>query len=287
MVTVLKIAVAGAVFALTVWFLEPASLWRAAAQVRGLELVICGSFALLGILVQWVKWQQLARSISPELNWTDGLYSLLGGAALGFITPGRLGEIGRGIFLARDRASLTVLAAVDKLSSVIITIGLGLFGALALWPQYRIGLLLALIPFGIGIRWGWKRWGEGGEVVSQVSSWGAVIGWSVLFNLLFMSQFYWLVCGSDSAHLVVILAIPVVFALKALLPVAFMDVGVREAAAVFVFNALNLEAESAFIASTLLFAFNVCLPAAFGGGWIIVRRAMVDKNNEMIRKVAL
>ena len=79
MVTVLKIAVAGAVFALTVWFLEPASLWRAVAQVRGLELVICGSFALLGILVQWVKWQQLARIISPELNWTDGLYSLLGG----------------------------------------------------------------------------------------------------------------------------------------------------------------------------------------------------------------
>ena len=102
-----------------------------------------------------------------------------------------------------------------------------------------------------------------------------------------MSQFYWLVRGNQGFNVVLILAIPAVFALKALLPVGFLDIGVREAAAVFVFTALHLEAQAAFVASVILFLTNVCLPAVLGGLWIIARKVTIEKHIQMIRKVAL
>ena len=287
MLTLVKFAVAAASLCYVVWYLEPASLWKAAGLVNGGQWLVCGIMSLLGIAVQWLKWQRLARIKLPELSWTDGLYSLLGGSALGFMTPGRLGEVGRGIFLGRERASLLVLAAVDKLSSVVVTTVLGGIAAWILWPSCRIWLAVSLFPVGIVLRWAWRRWNTRVEGVLHRGDWGVVLCWSLLFNLLFMSQFYWLVRGNQGFNVVLMLAIPAVFALKALLPVGFLDIGVREAAAVFVFTALHLEAQAAFVASVILFLTNVCLPAVLGGLWIIARKVTIDKRIQMIRKVAL
>ena len=287
MLTLVKFAVAAALLSYVVWYLEPASLWQAAGQINGGQWLVCGIMSLLGIAVQWLKWQRLVRIKLPELSWSDGLYSLLGGSALGFMTPGRLGEVGRGIFLGRERASLLVLAAVDKLSSVVVTTVLGGIAAWILWPSCRIWLAVSLFPVGIVLRWAWRRWNTRIEGVLHRRDWGVVLGWSLLFNLLFMSQFYWLVRGNQGFNVVLILAIPAVFALKALLPVGFLDIGVREAAAVFVFTALHLEAQAAFVASVILFLTNVCLPAVLGGLWIIARKVTIEKHIQMIRKVAL
>lgn len=287
MVNSLKILLAAVVFSYLVWYLDPAMLWEAIAQVEGGRLLICGVLALLGIGVQWLKWQYLARSILPNISWSDSLYSLLGGAALGFVTPGRLGEMGRGVFLQGGRAHLMLLTAADKLSSVVVTLSLGWLAAWLLWPGFRIGLILVLIPIGLGVWWGRARWGGHLKVVRNVSGWGNIVGLSLLFNLLFMSQFYWLVRSGLAVDHIIVLAIPVVFAIKALLPVGFLDIGIREAAAVFVFSALGLEVQSAFVASIILFACNICLPAAVGWAWIGGRKAGVGKRFELTRKVAL
>ena len=214
-----------------------------------------------------MKWQLLLRDQIPEANRRDALYSLLGGAALGLVTPSRLGELGRGVFLGRSRAKAALLTAVDKLSSAAVTLGLGAVAAWILWPQLRGFLLLLCCILGVLLYWGWCRW-----KASEPIAWGAIAGLSVLFNVVFMAQFFYLVTASVAANSAVVLAVPVIFALKTLLPLGFLDLGVREAAAILVFSSLGLEPQPAFVASILIFVCNVCLPAGLGWLWIGSRR---------------
>ena len=262
-----KIILATALLGWAVWYLEPAELLSAAGQVGRDKVLICGAIALVGIGVQWIKWQLLLRDQIPEANRRDALYSLLGGAALGLVTPSRLGELGRGVFLGRSRAKAALLTAVDKLSSAVVTLGLGAVAAWILWPQFRGFLLLLCCILGALLYWGWCRRKASGPI-----AWGAIAGLSVLFNVVFMAQFFYLVTTSVAANSAVVLAVPVIFALKTLLPLGFLDIGVREAAAILVFSSLGLEPQPAFVASILIFVCNVCLPAGLGWLWIGSRR---------------
>ena len=271
-----KIALALALLGGAIWYLEPAELLAAAGQVGGDKVLICGAIALMGIGVQWMKWQLLLRDQIPEVDGRDALYSLLGGAALGLVTPNRVGELGRGVFLGRSRTKAALLTVVDKLSSATVTLGLGAVAAWILWPHLRGFLLLLVCILGALLYWGWRRQQTSGPV-----AWGAIAGLSVLFNVIFMAQFFYLVASSVGADLVVVLAVPVVFALKTLLPLSFLDLGVREAAAILVFSSLGLEPQPAFVASLIIFVCNVCLPAGLGWLWIANRRLRT------VRKVAL
>lgn len=267
MIIWLKIILATALLGGAVWYLKPDELLVAAGQVGRDKVLICGAIALVGIGVQWLKWQLLLRHQIPEANGRDALYSLLGGAALGLVTPSRLGELGRGVFLGRSRTRAALLTVVDKLSSAAVTLGLGAAAAWILWPHFRGFLLLLLCILGALLYWGWCRRQASGPV-----AWGAIAGLSVSFNLVFMAQFLYLVSASVAADSAVVLAVPVVFALKTLLPLGFLDLGVREAAAILVFSSLGLEPQPAFVASLLIFACNVCLPAGLGWLWIGSRR---------------
>ena len=270
----LKASIAIVLFGFLVWFLKPELLLEAAGQVDGSRLLLCGAIALVGIGVQWIKWQRLLREQIPEAKWIEGLYSLLGGTALRLVTPGGVGEVGRGVFLGRSHVSLAVLTAIDKLSSGAITLVLGWLAAWVLWPNIRIYLLFSLVVVG-GSAWlGW-RWGESSvklikaiKAVKSIDRWGTVLGLSLVFNLVYMTQFLCLVTVGMVVDQTLVLAIPVVFALKALLPLGLMDLGVREAAAVVVFSSLGLETQPAFVACVLLFAFNICLPAGLGWIWV-------------------
>ena len=267
MIIWLKIALATALLGCAVWYLKPDELLAAAGQVGGDKVLVCGAIALVGIGVQWIKWQLLLRPQIPEANGRDALYSLLGGAALGLVTPSRLGELGRGVFLGRSRTKAALLTAVDKVSSATVTLGLGAAAAWVLWPQLRGFLLLLVCILGALLYWGWC-----GRRTSGPIAWPLIAGLSVLFNGVFMAQFLYLVSASVAADAAVVLAVPVVFALKTLLPLGFLDLGVREAAAVLVFSSLGLEPQPAFVASLLIFACNVCLPAGLGWLWIGSRR---------------
>ncbi len=273
-----KIILATALLGWATWYLKPAELLAAVGQVGTDKVLICGVIALVGLGVQWMKWQLLLRDQIPETNRRDALYSLLGGAALGLVTPSRLGELGRGVFLERSRAKAALLTAVDKLSSAVVTLSLGAVAAWILWPQLRGFLLLLFCILGALLYWGWCR--RKASVPLPVA-WGAIAGLSVLFNVVFMGQFFYVVTASVAANSAVVLAVPVIFALKTLLPLGFLDLGVREAAAILVFSSLGLEPQPAFVASILIFVCNVCLPAGLGWLWIGSRRL------RMMGKVAL
>lgn len=240
-------------------------IWVLAAALLGLA----------GFVVQWVKWQRLLECHRPGTTWGEGLQTLLIGFALGLVSPGRIGELGRGLFLrGRGRTVLVGLAALDRLSSAAVTL---LAGGVGLWIIYPAGRvwIACLLPGLVGagflcrrLQGGWDsiRLREMKGVFRETPRrlWIELSGWSTLFNLIFFSQFYLLVRGAGEIPAGAAWGIPLIFAIKAVLPFSFLDLGVREGAAVLVFSRLGLDPLPAFNAALILFIINVLLPGMVG-----------------------
>ena len=101
--------------------------------------------------------------------------------------------------------------------------------------------------FGIGtilfIRDGVKiRLGKIQERVSALFSivpqraWFASCLWGSLFNGVFFLQFYLLLSGDVRPSFEEGLLAPAIFAVKSLVPISFLDIGIREGVAVWLFS---------------------------------------------------
>ena len=94
--------------------------------------------------------------------------------------------------------------------------------------------------------------------------WRRGLWYSFLFNVVFCWQFFLLARGWGELPLAAAGGIPLIYTLKALLPLSFLELGVREGAAVWVFTRLELDPAIAFSAALGVFACNVLLPGAIG-----------------------
>ena len=78
-------------------------------------LLVAVGFAGLMILARLLKWHGLLKSEFPETSISLSARSLLGGFSLSIMTPGRLGELGRTLFLPPNRSSNAfILNCVDR-----------------------------------------------------------------------------------------------------------------------------------------------------------------------------
>lgn len=271
----LKSLLACLLLALLAIYLKPAGLWSAFKRVDLIWVLPAALLGLAGFVVQWAKWQRLLERHRPGTTWGEGLQTLLVGFALGLVSPGRIGELGRGLFLrGRGRMGLIGLAALDRLSSVAVTLLAGVAGLWVVYPAGRIWiacLLPGLVGAGFLFRrlqggWNSTRLREAVRVFKETPRrlWLELSGWSTLFNLIFFSQFYLLVRSAGEIPAELVWGIPLIFAIKAVLPFSFLDLGVREGAAVLVFSRLGLDPAPAFNAALILFIFNVLLPGMVG-----------------------
>ncbi len=243
--------------------------------VAGLDLRLAGAaLALLpvGLFLQWWKWRVLLRTAAPEVSAAAALRSLLAGFGLGLLTPGRLGELGRGLVLPGRRMAATQLALVDRLLSAGVTLLSGAMAAAAVIPGVRGGWILggaAAAAAGIA-GGGWlllrRMRPRRLEVLRALPArdWVAGITCSVMFNLVFFVQFHLLLLAAGPLPSSVIWSVPAVFALKTLLPISFLDLGVRESAAVAVLGLAGVQPAVAVQASLLLCAVNVVVPGLAG-----------------------
>ena len=256
-----------------------------AADPLLLILAIAGSLA--GVAVQWRKWHELLLSIRPSTRAAESLRSLLVGFSLGMVSPGRVGELGRGALFKGRRGEAVALAGIDRALSAGVTIAAAVIG-LAFID------LTSALACGVGLAAaGWLLLRYGGALPPRLQKWGLakpwnaasaklstalrsisralllrVLLWSFLFNLIFFAQFYLLALSWTELPPRGIAAIPVVFGLKTLVPVGFFDLGPREAASAFVFSGIGLDPVPAFNAALLLWLLNLALPAVAGGAWV-------------------
>ncbi len=279
--------------------------WRSVLELaEKAQPVYIGVAVLLlipNLWLQHVKWKKLLRASWPETSGADAAASLLAGFALGLVTPGRYGEIGRGLFLPQlDKVQTAFLAALDKAVNLAVILLVGLLGwgwLLAVQQAMTATWALLALAAGLGaallaaclapallvsvanrirsrrLRTLSGRFNAMLWVRSTLRFRLGVLALSAAFYATFVIQFTLLVAafaGGISASYPA--AATAALLVKTLVPISFGDVGVREGSAVLVFARLGVVPAAAFDAAMLLFAVNVALPAVAGASLLLLRR---------------
>lgn len=250
------------------------------------------------IFVQYYKWRYLVRLLDPEISDSQIFTSLMCGFSIGLVTPGRLGEIGKGVFIrSQSKSQLTGMAILDKILSLWALAVLGVTSLFYLiefkfsFSSYITFIFLILSLLFVALLM---------VLVFQPSYLRRMIEWSrkMAAHAPFREKIFSLISASDSFkkhhfmpsfYFSMIFQLIILFQLflfinafsgmewedamaagasamfvKSLLPVAFMDLGIREGAVIFFFGKYGIPASAAFNASIMLFLSNVLIPGIVG-----------------------
>ena len=293
----IKVAVAIILLGIMLHIVHPEALWAALRSAR-YDLVALGVLLMpLNIWLQEYKWRYLVRLVRPEADFWETTGSLLGGFAFGIVTPGRLGEYARALFI-KDTPPLKLvgLTVIDKFYNLGCTAAFGLPALLTLpWALNLIknnGNLLAplMILLGIGdlvllyfaldprpvrsLIYAAQIMVPKGDRIARLfgglDRFGApqarvTLLLTVAHYLVFLVQFYVLICGFTRLDPITSSrgAAAILFS-KSALPIAIGDLGLDQMVSVRFFDQFGVPEAAAFNASMLLFAINVLLPALSG-----------------------
>ena len=293
----LKICLTILIFGVLVWQVHPGELWLAFQQAN-LFLIGCSLLLMpVNLLLQTLKWQSLAGIVKPEISFRESLYTLLKSMTVGFVTPGRIGEYSRAVFV-KDADWKTTLGVVilDKFYNLALIFGIGLF-SLVLFTQHRFlprwafvpGLIIAimfvlflilLMNFPIYFQYPLKHWQKNlpstnffhklvSGIICLQTTVAQKVFWLALFSYVtFCSQLLLLLNAFQPVSAkIAVKTIPAVFFVKALLPISIGDLGVREGAAIFLLKHYQIANSHAFNASFLLFFINLIIPSLMG--WLL------------------
>ncbi|MFH0766206.1 MAG: lysylphosphatidylglycerol synthase transmembrane domain-containing protein [Calditrichota bacterium] len=260
------------------------------------RLVLAGAALLpLNVYLREYKWRCLVRLVKPDVTRAETWGSLLGGFALGIVTPGRIGEYGRVMFIKNlSPLKLIGLTVIDKFYNLGCTIAFGLPALLTLpWALNffqgglflpLLGLLflmdalllyLALDPRPVrsliyALQMMAPRQGRIAQLLGGLDRFNhpqarLILVLTLAHYLVFLAQYTFLINGF--CRLAVLpssqAAAAVLFA-KSALPIAIGDLGIDQLVSMQFFSEFGVPETAALNASLLLFAFNVLLPALAG-----------------------
>ncbi|MCH9008566.1 flippase-like domain-containing protein [candidate division KSB1 bacterium] len=273
-----KLAVTAAVLFLLVHTIRPSTLVAAFDSANLAYLLMAATLLAPNLLVQLAKWRFLLKLANRSVSLGTAYRSLMVGFALGFVTPGRLGEVGRALYVKEISQTKTfALAVMDKLTNLIITLVVGLTGLLAfealnLNPTLRASLIVTLTLLA-----GFILWSLLGRNVARASGRFTRIydfsrkhlsilwGFSILFYTVYLTQFTLLLLNFQTASFADLpVAASSVFLVKTVLPISFGDLGIREGASVFFMQKVGVAPAAAFNAALLLYLLNVAFPSLVG-----------------------
>ena len=163
---------------------------------------------MVGLFVQAEKWRVLLVYLIPEAT-RKGIGLSVGWHGTSLFTPGRVGELGRGLVFSSERGKIAMLTAADRGISMAVTI---LFGSLSfsLLEMHYLSLVCFSLPLlCIGTilcihNGDAMRFRPLERIVAVFSlvpqrAWLVSSLWAVLFNCIFFMQFSLL--GSDEGRL--------------------------------------------------------------------------------------
>jgi len=303
----IKIAVAAIILGLMFYKVKPELIWSALRSAR-YDMVAVGLLLMpLNIWLQEAKWRYLVKLVFPNIKSVDTIGSLLGGMALGIVTPGRIGEYGRGLFLKQGKPhNVLGLIVVDKFYNLGCTIAFGLpalmtlpwavdlikghlfYSMLLLLTSIDVVLLyLALDPKPVrSLIYALQIMFPRGDKIAQLAFGldrfnSPQARTTLLFTLahyfVFLLQYFVLISGFAGLDFITSArgAASVLFA-KSALPIAIADLGIDQLVSVQFFGQFGAPAEAAFNASLLLFAMNVLIPALLG--LLFIGRLRIGRN---------
>jgi uncharacterized membrane protein YbhN (UPF0104 family) len=272
------LAVAMLALALLVNYVEPGKLFEAGHHAYWPYLSIGVTLIVPNLAIQVAKWHYLLRLANPRHSFAASYKSFAVGYPLAFITPGRLGEIGRAFFVNGISQIKTLkLFFLDKVTNALVVLCSGVVGILILYRE-ELSLSLRLLlwgAFGLSVLVTLS-----GACFKPVTKWlgkfikihhfgsphyVALLSYSVLFYLVYLCQFILLVYAFHPTSIASAFpSVSSVFLIKTLIPISFSDLGVREGAAVFYLGKTGVSQAAAFNAAFLLFVINIGIPTMIG-----------------------
>ena len=258
-------------------------------------IIIAGILLIPNVFTQWYRWHFLLRLIQKDIRPVESIQSFLGGVAVGFVTPGRLGEFGRPLFLtSTDRMQSVGMVLIDKIYAFLtIFIGgsWGLIALLTFYFQYNSFLMLPMILIGLIITvlgtmlminpaplrslfYHLSVTLPARDKLKQIIACMdqlkkpqairfTVQSW--IFYGIYILQFCILAFAFQQISLTTALTATTstMFA-KTLVPVSFADLGIREGASIFFFTRFQVDKITAFNSALLLFMINIVIPTIAG-----------------------
>ncbi len=307
----LKFIVAGLLIWMLIHKIELANVMNAFVTAKFQFILIAFLFGIPNVLIQFLKWRFLLRLVKPTVSNYETFTSLLIGFTLGFITPGRIGEFGRAVFIQNcSRTRVVGLAMLDKLFPMGIVFLIGTWSAVNLLYSRLQPITLSifiLIASLITIIVFWLSWfpqnlrkimvfanrflpfQERIELLlSSLDNFHRkqaliMLGYSTIFYGIITTQFFCLMYAFQALPVVEsYLAIFAIYVAKSLLPISLGDLGVRETAAVFFLGLIGAAPSTAFNAAILIFLINLVVPSL--AGFILLLNPVMNEQLLVFRK---
>ncbi|GBE26898.1 hypothetical protein BMS3Bbin03_00818 [bacterium BMS3Bbin03] len=290
----IKIALALLILGALIWTIRPAQIGQA-FLTADLSLIILAFILMpVNLYLQIYKWHYMVRWIRPASTFSEAMREFLISLAIGFTTPGRIGEYSRAFFVKKtDWVIAMGVVAVDKIYTMLIVIGIGGWTALLFLSEFpfiatlngTIKIILELFftillisPIFPEL---FKAWvlKIGGHFPQDHPLHRLIYGLEILNNqrgrkvfllsfaayLIFSFQFYILVNAFEKVPVQAgAITIPTVFFIKTILPISIGDLGIREGASVFFFKKFSVSSAAAFNGPILLFVINLLIPGLAG-----------------------
>ena len=258
-------------------------------------LAFAAALVIPNLIVQWYRWHFLLKLIQPDIRLSESISSFFGGVTAGSVTPGRLGEFGRALFLKKvNRLQALGLMLIDKIYAMAPVIIGGVWGIALLFfdqtnyrlfvflPVVFIGLIITLaivllvrhpsvirsflyqitvlLPFRDKMKLVLESLDKFGKTQAR-----PFFIYSSIFYVIYILQFCFLGFAFQSMDFTAALSatMSTMFA-KAMLPISFGDLGIREGASIYFFMQFGVSKVTAFNAALLLFILNVFIPSIIG-----------------------
>lgn len=298
---ILKLGIASLLLFVLIHNIKIENIQFALKQANFVFICLAGLLLIPNLFIQCVKWHYLLKLCKPNAKYLEAVKSLLSGFTLGFITPGRIGELGRAIFVKDcNRIQVLSLTMVDKLFSMAMVFLMGtialflllgvklgselinLWLAIALAAFFVVGSL-TLFPeklrnslYRIKSRLHFKEKSE--LLLSGIDNFNRhqaciLFGLNLLFYMIFVTQFYLLLSAFQSIQLIDgYLVVASTIVVKSLLPISFGDLGIRETAAIYFVSKIAAQPSTAFNASIFVFLINIVLPSLIGFGLLMTEK---------------
>ena len=289
----LKLAIASLLLFVLIHNIKIENIQSALKHANFAFISLAGLLIIPNLIIQTLKWHYLLKLCKPNATHFEAAKSLLAGFTLGFITPGRIGEFGRAIFVKDcNRLQVLGLTMVDKLFSISIVFLMGTIALFLFWGvklrSELIGLWLAIalaalflvaslvlfpdrlrnILDKIKLRLPFKE--KSDLLLSGLDNFRRrqavrLLGLNFIFYIIFVTQFYFLLSAFETIQWIDgYLVVASTTVAKSLLPISFGDLGIRETAAIYFVSQIGVQASTAFNASIFMFLINIVLPSSIG-----------------------
>ncbi len=286
-----RLGVVVILFSILIYSIRPTEIITAFKQARPFYLMYAIVLMIPNLLLQLFKWRFILRDLNPKPSLKTTAVSLFGGFFLGASSPGRMGELARGLLIpGHSKIKIASLTIVDKGFSQLM---IYLFGLTALGFtlfSFSIPWSVSVIPFIvevaiIGILFNihrtepmlerfFQKFTHSERVDNILAAFDALsvrtilgmFAYSIPFYLTFTFQYYCTICCfSDVSLITAMKTIPLIFFFNSMLPIAIGDFGVKEFFAVHILDRYGIAGGPAFSATITHNVLTFLVPSFIGG----------------------